>query len=149
MDKSMWALRQVRGKFYSPFDGYVRALPASRLSGIYTCTSNGALRLAKPRDDDQVVSDLATLPMRLSEWRLSESEENFAYTGDEVELSVWNTELAFSAKSEDKVVDNPPKKRKRNDELLPGEIWRAKNVGAIWSEVEGVNFELTSFPAPE
>lgn len=115
--------------------------PDCRRSGIYTCTSNGALRLAKPRDDDQVASDLATLPMRLSEWRLSGSEENFAHVGDEVELSVWNTELAFSAKSGDKIVENPPKKRKRNDELLPGEIWRAKNVRVLLSAVDGVHLD--------
>lgn len=68
--------------------------------------------------------------MRLSEWRLSSNEEVFAYAGDEVELSVWNSETAFSTNpGEIPTSDASAKKRKRGDQLLPGEIWRAKNVG--------------------
>ncbi|KAI0797681.1 hypothetical protein C8Q75DRAFT_801608 [Abortiporus biennis] len=97
--------------------------------GIYTCTSNGALRLTKPGEDGGESSDLGTLPMRLAQWRLSSSGETFAYAGDEVELSVWNTEQAFIAKSQPKDESSEkPKKRKRNEQLLPGEIWRAKNL---------------------
>ncbi|CCL99152.1 uncharacterized protein FIBRA_01167 [Fibroporia radiculosa] len=65
--------------------------------------------------------------MRLTNWRLSPGGETFAYGGDEVELSVWNTEAAFAKRPEDKL-SNETKKRKRGDQLLPGEIWRAKNV---------------------
>ncbi|KAJ3485694.1 hypothetical protein NLI96_g4784 [Meripilus lineatus] len=97
--------------------------------GIYSCTSNGALRLTKPGDDGNFASELASLPMRLSEWRLSSNEEVFAYAGDEVELSVWNSETAFSTNpGEIPTSDASAKKRKRGDQLLPGEIWRAKNL---------------------
>lgn len=77
--------------------------------------------------------------MRLMEWRLAPNEETFAYAGDEVELSVWNTEQVFSKQTEKPSAesDAQSKKRKR-EQLLPGEIWRAKNVsidlfvGRIW-----------------
>lgn len=71
--------------------------------------------------------------MRLTEWRLAGNEETFAYAGDEVEPSVWDTERAFS-EGVRKPSGGPdeagaqPKKRKRSEQLLPGEIWRAKNV---------------------
>jgi len=99
-------------------------------SGIYTCTSNGALRRAKPTpESEEPVSDVASLPMRLCEWRLASNEEAFAYAGDEVELSIWNTEKTFSKESTEAAsISDSSKKRKRNDELLPGEIWRAKNL---------------------
>ena len=96
-------------------------------SGIFTCISNGALRLTKPGDD--LTSETAVLPMRLAEWRLSPDEKNFAYAGDEVELSIWDTEKAFAAKPQENAsTSEGSKKRKRADQLLPGEIWRAKNV---------------------
>ena len=68
--------------------------------------------------------------MRLCEWRLSDDARYFAYGGEEVEMSVWDTEKAFSS------TRDPPldigsvesKKRKRGDQLLPGEVWRARNV---------------------
>ena len=102
-------------------------------SVVYSCTSNGALRLTKiGQDISETSSSLASLPVRLCEWRLSEDGQAFAYGGNEVELSLWNTEQAFAQKAEDSI---PPtsadsKKRKRGDQLLPGEIWRAKNVSA-------------------
>ncbi|KAI6036628.1 hypothetical protein BKA83DRAFT_670281 [Pisolithus microcarpus] len=80
---------------------------------VFSCTSHGALRLSN------------------LDWGCN--KETFAYGGDEVDLSVWNTERAFqaSASSED-ASSTPPnntKKRKRaNDALFPGEVWRAKNV---------------------
>ena len=69
--------------------------------------------------------------MRLSEWRLSNDGCSFAYGGEEVETSVWDTEKAFAPKEpspESHAVEI--KKRKRGDQLLPGEVWRAKNVSA-------------------
>lgn len=67
--------------------------------------------------------------MRLAEWRLSSDEEAFAYAGDEVELSVWSTEQAFSKdKPTPTESEAQSKKRKRTEQLLLGEIWRAKNV---------------------
>ncbi|KAI0781044.1 WD40-repeat-containing domain protein [Trametes elegans] len=98
--------------------------------GVYSCTSNGALRLTKPgQEGAEPSSSSATLPMRLCEWRLSSDEQTFAYGGDEVELSLWDTGRAFSQPTS--VPPQPPseiKKRKRGDQLLPGELWRAKNV---------------------
>ena len=70
--------------------------------------------------------------MRLAEFRLSHDSKTFAYAGDEVELSIWDVERAFDAPSN--TSSDPPdesinaKKRKRTEPLLPGEIWRAKNV---------------------
>ncbi|KAI0361982.1 hypothetical protein OH77DRAFT_1515308 [Trametes cingulata] len=99
--------------------------------GIYTCTSNGALRLTKPgQDGGEPSSSTVTLPMRLCEWRLSKDENTFAYGGNEVELSLWDTERAFSQGKEapPQSASAESKKRKRGDQLLPGEIWRAKNV---------------------
>ena len=71
--------------------------------------------------------------MRLAEWRLASNEETFAYAGDEVELSVWDTERAFSGETKKPEGDGEPqaKKRKRNEQLLPGEVWRAKNVSNL------------------
>ncbi|KAJ7452476.1 hypothetical protein B0H11DRAFT_2161563 [Mycena galericulata] len=92
--------------------------------GIYSCTSNGALRLVPPGDDKQPV--LGSLPTRLCDWRLASDQASFAYGGDEVELSVWDTEQALTqghATSSDSLFT----KRKR-DALFPGEIWRAKNI---------------------
>ena len=68
--------------------------------------------------------------MRLCDWRISSSQETFSYGGDEVELSVWNTEQAFTP-SADQLSVTEMKKRKRGDTLFPGEVWRAKNVRCI------------------
>lgn len=98
-------------------------------SAVYSCTSNGALRLTKVgQHGSEPASFLATLPMRLCEWRLSEGARVFAYGGNEVELSVWDTEKAFALKQADSPTAAESKKRKR-DQYLPGELWRAKNVG--------------------
>jgi len=67
--------------------------------------------------------------MRLFDWKISPDATTFAYGGDEVELSVWNMETAFQVRSDDlNRSAAASKKRKRNNELFPGEIWRAKNV---------------------
>lgn len=95
---------------------------------VFSCTSNGALRSTTLGEDTSAPSgQTSVLPMRLCDWRLSHDARSFAYGGDEVELSVWDTESAFAPreKSSD---DNNTKKRKREDQLLPGEVWRAKNV---------------------
>jgi len=44
-----------------------------------------------------------------------------------VDLSVWDTEKAFTSPGED-TTPSSTKKRKRGGELFPGEIWRARNV---------------------
>lgn len=78
-----------------------------------------------------MTTETGVLPMRLAEWRLSPDQNTFAYTGDEVELSVWDTENAFTAQRQESSSNESPKKRKRSEQLLPGESWRARNVRSI------------------
>lgn len=93
--------------------------------GVYSCTSNGSLRYAP--FDAALDSKTTNLPIRLQAWRMNHSQ--FAYGGDEVELSIWDTEKAFAeGSSKSGTVDAPGLKRKRGTELLPAEIWRAKNL---------------------
>ncbi|KAL1692306.1 hypothetical protein GGG16DRAFT_51728 [Schizophyllum commune] len=110
----------------------VRSQPSVYLTltrSVLSCTANGALRRARAAEG-QVEADIAALPARLCDWKLASNGDAFAYGGDEVEVSLWDTEKAFAAPPV--VVSEPApsagKKRKRNDVLLPGEIWRAKNV---------------------
>jgi ribosome biogenesis protein NSA1 len=63
--------------------------------------------------------------MRLCEWRAAPDGKTFSYGGDEVELSVWDLEAAFAPKQP---APEDTKKRKRGNDLLPGELWRAKNA---------------------
>ncbi|KAH8980937.1 hypothetical protein EDB86DRAFT_2978133 [Lactarius hatsudake] len=65
--------------------------------------------------------------MRLCEWRLAPDGKAFSYGGDEVELSIWDLEAAFAPKQPAPQPEGT-KKRKRGNDLLPGELWRAKNV---------------------
>lgn len=102
----------------------------SDCSAVFSCTSNGILRKAQCSTASE--SSLQTvhstsLPNRLCDWRMSENRETFAYGGDEVELSVWNTELAWQSQSQSGTLGSS-KKRKRNDDLFPAELWRARNV---------------------
>lgn len=77
--------------------------------------------------DLSISHKLASIPTRLCDWRISSNQTTFAYGGDEVELSVWDTARAFSSPAQQSAeTDN--KKRKRTDSLFPGETWRAKNV---------------------
>ncbi|KAH9180761.1 hypothetical protein EDB89DRAFT_2122170 [Lactarius sanguifluus] len=72
-------------------------------------------------------SQTAILPMRLCEWRPAPDGKAFSYGGDEVELSIWDLEAAFAPKQRAPQPEGT-KKRKRGNDLLPGELWRAKNV---------------------
>ncbi|KAK0240194.1 hypothetical protein EDD85DRAFT_824627 [Armillaria nabsnona] len=95
--------------------------------GIFTCTSNGALRMT-PKSSTEAEARTALLPTRLHSWKLAADQETFAYGGDEVDLSLWNTEQAFQQPAMSSTADVMSKKRKRKADLFPGEIWRAKNV---------------------
>lgn len=77
-------------------------------------------------DSNEFTSITTSLPTRLSGWRLY--QDTFAYGGDEVDLSVFETERAFQNPIDVLASTTAAKKRKRNDVLFPGEIWRAKNV---------------------
>ncbi|KAF9480119.1 hypothetical protein BDN70DRAFT_833309 [Pholiota conissans] len=102
-------------------------------SSVFTCTSNGMLRKTNfDLEGDTTMagisrSECSILPSRLFDWKLSEDAHTFAYGGDEVDLSVWNTEGAFQEPPAPTSTTSS-KKRKRNEDLLPGEIWRARNV---------------------
>ncbi|KAF7304840.1 hypothetical protein MKEN_01198100 [Mycena kentingensis (nom. inval.)] len=91
--------------------------------GVFSCASNGALRLVKSGDSDPE-HVLASLPTRLSAWKLSTDCTTFSYGGNEVDVSLWNTESAFSSNT---AASSSSAKRKRDD-LFPGEVWRAKNL---------------------
>ncbi|KAF8321559.1 hypothetical protein DL93DRAFT_2152166 [Clavulina sp. PMI_390] len=99
-------------------------------SGVYTCTTSGNLRMTPRSTSDSIK---ATLPMRLCDFQLSPNEKFFAYGGDEVDLSVWDAEAALSAPAPVSAVGDAAgesKKRKKpsSNDLLPGEVWRAKNL---------------------
>ena len=101
--------------------------------GVFWCTSNGALAFASGQSEcssSMLSSEIekASLPKRLQTWQLASDASSFCYGGDEVDLSVWNTERAFSGKLSEGNEVTETKKRKRGDELFPGEVWRAKNV---------------------
>ncbi|PPR06659.1 hypothetical protein CVT26_001201 [Gymnopilus dilepis] len=107
----------------------------NKKSSVYTCTSGGMLRrtpISEATSEDPSSgsnSSAGLVPSRLCDWRLSESGETFAYGGDEVDLSVWDTERAFQPQEKGSTNDSTAssKKRKRND-LFPAEIWRARNL---------------------
>ncbi|KAL4074480.1 hypothetical protein V8B97DRAFT_1698717 [Scleroderma yunnanense] len=107
---------------------------AASQNTVFSCTSNGALRLAALSEEATAppTYSLAALPSQITDWRSGHDRETFAYGGDEVELSVWNTERAFDPSPPPEntpTTSNNTKKRKRaNDKLFPGEIWRAQNV---------------------
>ncbi|EPQ58170.1 hypothetical protein GLOTRDRAFT_114648 [Gloeophyllum trabeum ATCC 11539] len=114
-----------------------RLKPGQRFVGLaahekvtYTCTSNGALRRTWVDDAKQELQHAtASLPMRLCDWRLSGDEKSFIYGGEEVEVSLWDTERAFASQPPNTEPSaQTSKKRKRGGDLLPGETWRAKNV---------------------
>jgi len=87
------------------------------------------LQLTTVSDPTSVTHQSTSLPTRLFDWKLSPEATTFAYGGDEVELSIWNMENAFQTRTDDpNCITTVSKKRKRNNELFPGEIWRAKNV---------------------
>ncbi|EIN07389.1 hypothetical protein PUNSTDRAFT_89660 [Punctularia strigosozonata HHB-11173 SS5] len=127
--RSQW--KETRIRKTSRFVGLTIANNA-----VFSCTSNGALRrtaLGSADNSQDIGAATASLPMRLCDWKLDTTGQAFAYGGDEVELSLWNTERAFSQPTSSTVTpppesEKPAKKRRRGDELFPGEVWRAKNV---------------------
>ncbi|KIM87003.1 hypothetical protein PILCRDRAFT_815437 [Piloderma croceum F 1598] len=125
-DDHLEPLDQWKETRFNPDQRYVGLSVSER--GIYSCTSNGASRMTTLGVNDAPISHkLASLPARLCDWRISSDQETFACGGDEVELSVWNTEQVFSPLKEQSA-EIETSKRKRGDALFPGELWRAKNV---------------------
>lgn len=104
-------------------DPRLAAHPPKRI--VYSCASNGALR--RTSTSDNPTHELGALPSRLTDWRLSPTHDTFAYGGDEVEVSMWDTTRAFESRPDAAASPNS-KKRKRTENLFSGEIWRAKNI---------------------
>ncbi|KAJ7172528.1 hypothetical protein C8R46DRAFT_992734 [Mycena filopes] len=117
-DTELHLVEQWRETRLKPNQSFVGLQATDR--GIYSCTSNGALRLVPQGKGKEPL--LASLPARLADWRLASDQATFAYGGDEVELSVWDTEKAMSSPGE------PAGTKRKRDSLFPGELWRAKNV---------------------
>lgn len=94
----------------------------------------------REQDSDSPTSLTTSLPTRLSGWRMY--QDTFAYGGDEVDLSVFDTERAFQNTVDD--LTAAAKKRKRSDALLPGEVWRAKNVILTLHSYRGLGLIVVS-----
>lgn len=104
--------------------------------GAYTCSTAGHLQLtAFTASSSTPTTSKASLPMRLCDFQLSPDAATFAYGGDEVDLSVWDAERAFAGAKpsslypEESDASGNKRKKPSSNDLLPGEIWRAKNVG--------------------
>ncbi|KAG8907390.1 hypothetical protein FRB99_004415 [Tulasnella sp. 403] len=113
-------------RFKKSEDAFVGLAMSS--SGVYTCTSRGILSL-QPFSTSTPLRT-TSLPTRLKDFQLSPSATHFAYGGDEVDLSVWDAERAFSAPIEisEEALKKKRKSRKDKVKLLHGEVWRARNV---------------------
>lgn len=60
-------------------------------------------------------------------------QRQLAYGGDEVELSLWDVERAFTKEGGGKEGEEAGKskvlkKGRKMEKLFPGEIWRSRNV---------------------
>ncbi|CDZ96877.1 WD40/YVTN repeat-like-containing domain [Phaffia rhodozyma] len=110
-------------------------LPTS--NNLLHSTTQGYLSLFDTSDLSAAVQT-RRLPANLKALRPTASGQHFAYAGKEVDVSLWDTERAFTEKPVVDGVDS--KKRKATEEtnkkkakankeaLLPGEVWRAKNI---------------------
>lgn len=103
-------------------------------SHVMSCTNNGHLSLMRQTDDpSDNIPQYTVIPKRLCDWQLSSDSKNFIYGGEEVEVSLWNTERAFTPgrNTRKPEASSQSKKRKSRTDLLDGEIWRAKNVSTM------------------
>jgi len=106
--------------------------------GIIQCTQKGHVRFtttdtsSDARDNPKTEAHVCNVPMGIRHFKATHSGAQFAYAGKEVNLSLWNTELAFATENQSTEgnIDKTSKKRSREN-LFPGEIWRAKNVSRL------------------
>ncbi|KAF8522312.1 hypothetical protein BU17DRAFT_87400 [Hysterangium stoloniferum] len=117
---------------FKPGSSFV-GLGSTGNSGTISCTNDGHLSLVQHNDvtEDTGVAALkvTSIPNRLCEWQLAADFNSFAYGGEEVEVSVWDTSRAFEpTRSLVPGALTGSKRRKGQNELFDGEIWRAKNV---------------------
>jgi len=119
---------------YKPEKGHQHVGLSIRDTGIYSCTSSGHVRrTALP--DSATEGAKVSVPTRLTSFEVSPSGSSFAYGGDEVDLSIWDSVQAFSSPSEksktsssEDASQGTKRKTKTKTDLFPGEIWRAKNL---------------------
>lgn len=107
---------------------------------ILQCSQKGHARLLALRpgdrpidsqDPSKIESHTCNVPMGIRHFKAAPSGAQFAYAGQEVNLSIWDAERAFST-TQDTESDKGSKKRGREG-LFPAEMWRAKNVSHIHS----------------
>lgn len=100
------------------------------ISGVLQCTQEGYLRLTTLNKETTSTNTYeGSVPMGIRHFKASNSGNYFAYAGKEVNLSVWNTEQAFSSQSSGTKAKDEGKRARSGEQLFKGEIWRAKNVG--------------------
>ncbi|KAF4603596.1 hypothetical protein EYR38_004010 [Pleurotus pulmonarius] len=107
-------------------DGDSRMVVAARANktiDIYKWNEDETLETQCSWSETRMKSDTSFVGLALSN-----EQRNLRLWGDEVDLSVWDVEQAFTDHSNLKSGNTASKKRKRTAELLPGEIWRANNV---------------------
>ena len=110
--------------------------------GVFTCSTSGHFRLTTiPDSGTESSTSKASLPMRLCDVRLSPDGSTLAYGGDEVDLSVWDVERTLSstsitstAEASSSFTEGKKRKTPSTNELLPAELWRAKNVRSLREE---------------
>lgn len=103
------------------------------LSGVFTATSYGYLtHTPLPGESAASTSSHTVLPTRLRDFKVSPNGAHFAYGGDEVDISLWDTERGLAGPPSPPIPGLKLKKQKV-PELLYGEVWRAQNVsGPCW-----------------
>src|SRR5688500_15938098 len=122
--------------------------------GVYTTTTSGHLRLTILSSEGEASASSTSkthkgmLPMRLCDVRLSPDSSHIAYGGDEVDLSLWDVERALglssiaeeSTNNQEQADGGNSKKRKKpsSNELLPAELWRAKNVRFCFAKFQRI-----------
>ncbi|KAG9038437.1 hypothetical protein FRB95_001294 [Tulasnella sp. JGI-2019a] len=131
--------------------------------GTYTCTSRGHLRLTPHQTNNQDVGApspttvplTAYLPTRLKAFQMSPVDQRqFAYGGDEVELSLWDVEKTFTKEVSGKEGEGENhakvlKKGRKKEVLFPGETWRSRNVPHDFLNIrDQVHITALSFLSP-
>ncbi|GJJ12158.1 hypothetical protein Clacol_006399 [Clathrus columnatus] len=126
-------LKDWKESRFKPEEKFV-GLAFTNQGDIISCTNNGHLSLMQQTgvDMDNVMLKNTLIPKRLCDWKLSFDSKNFIFGGEEVEVSLWDTERAFdpsrNVRKHETLSQLPKKRKSKTLDLLEGEIWRAKNV---------------------
>ncbi|TIB83185.1 hypothetical protein E3Q06_03016 [Wallemia mellicola] len=100
--------------------------------GLVAATSSGHWSYKASKAEEHYLS----LPTNLKDMRVSPNGSTFAYGGLEVDLSIWDAkralEISENTPTAPKVVSiqgaTKKERKKAKDQLLDGEVWRAKNL---------------------